>query len=176
MVSATAQQPLAAIRTDPQVEDNDLNQLIGYRLKRAFNEIHLDLRKGLQPLGLRLITFTVLTMLKENPGLRQFQLARAIDVEKPNLVALIDELQDSGLIERAADPDDGRAWQLFLTAAGAARQREAFLVAQRQEARFLATLPSGERQLLFDALDTLRSVGSLSTTKMKDHAKMETPS
>ena len=52
----------------PAVRDTALSQLVGYNLKRSFNGIYIDLAEALRPLGLRMITFTILTMLRENPG------------------------------------------------------------------------------------------------------------
>ena len=44
----------------PAVRDTALSQLVGYNLKRSFNGIYIDLAEALRPLGLRMITFTIL--------------------------------------------------------------------------------------------------------------------
>ena len=73
----------------PAVRDTALSQLVGYNLKRSFNGIYIDLAEALRPLGLRMITFTILTMLRENPGIRMSNLSAAIHMEKPNMVSAV---------------------------------------------------------------------------------------
>lgn len=55
------------------------------------------------------------------PNVRQTDLAHAVGVTQPSLVALLNQLEAAGLIGRSPDPDDGRAKQLRLTPEGRAR-------------------------------------------------------
>ena len=73
--------------------DATLRNFVGYRMKRAFNVVQADLTKTLKPFDLRMLTYTALVLIVDNPGLRQSQLADAMDIERPNLVVLIDELE-----------------------------------------------------------------------------------
>jgi len=148
--------PAAASQNPAPAGDSALSRLVGYNLKRSFNGIYLDLADVLRPLGLRMMTFTILTMLKENPGIRPSSLALAIDVEKPNMVAVIDELVAGALVTRMADPSDGRARQLHLTEAGEALQRDAYERVCQHEARFLHNLNDMERHQLVTILAKIR--------------------
>jgi DNA-binding MarR family transcriptional regulator len=58
----------------------------------------------------------VLLKLTRKPGLRQTELADMLDVEPITLSRLVDRLEEAGLVERAADPADRRAWRLHVTA------------------------------------------------------------
>jgi DNA-binding MarR family transcriptional regulator len=58
----------------------------------------------------------VLLKLTRKPGLRQAELADMLDVEPITLSRRVDRLQEAGLVERAADPADRRAWRLHITA------------------------------------------------------------
>jgi DNA-binding MarR family transcriptional regulator len=138
------------------VSDAALSNLIGYNLKRSFNGIYIDLAEVLRPLGLRMITFTILTMLKENPGIRLSNLAAAIDMEKPNMVAVIDELASRAWVTRSADPYDRRARQLHLTEAGAALQGFAYAEVCDHEESFLQHLDGDERAQLIALLSKIR--------------------
>ena len=51
-------------------------------------------------------------------GMRQTDLAAALDIEGPSLVRLLDTLGRSGLVERCEDSDDRRSKTLRLTEAG----------------------------------------------------------
>ena len=75
------------------VSDRSLRSLYGYQMKRTFNVIQSDLSRTLKPLDLRMLTYTALVLIVDNPGLRQSQLAEALDIERPNLVVIVDELE-----------------------------------------------------------------------------------
>lgn len=98
--------------------DDTLRQFIGYHLKRASNAVLGDLADVLRPFELRMITYTALVLIVDNPGMRQSQLADAMDVERPNLVVIIDELERRELIVRDKVPTDRRAHALRATLAG----------------------------------------------------------
>ena len=77
-----------------------------------------DLTQTLKPLGLRMLTYTALVLIVENPGLSQSQLAAAMDVERPNLVEIIDELEQRALVLRRRVPADRRIYALTATPEG----------------------------------------------------------
>ncbi|GAB4576747.1 MAG: hypothetical protein Tsb0019_01840 [Roseibium sp.] len=100
------------------VSDRTLRALHGYQIKRAFNVIQSDLNRTLKPFDLRMITYTALVLIVDNPGLRQSQLAEAMDIERPNLVVIVDELERRDLITRDRLPSDRRAYALNATPDG----------------------------------------------------------
>ncbi len=101
-----------------QVSDATLYSFVGYHMKRSFNVVQADLARTLRPFKLRMTTYTALLLIVENPGMRQVQLANAMDVERPNLVVIIDELESRELITRDQVPNDRRAYALKATLAG----------------------------------------------------------
>ena len=48
-------------------------------------------------------------------GINQGGLAEWLEVEPITLCRMIDRMEEAGLVERRRDPNDRRAWQLFLT-------------------------------------------------------------
>ena len=100
------------------VSDRTLRAFLGYQMKRTFNVIQSDLSQTLKPFDLRMLTYTALVLIVDNPGLRQSQLAEAMDIERPNLVVIIDELERRDLIIRDRLPNDRRAYALKPTLAG----------------------------------------------------------
>lgn len=100
------------------VSDRTLRAFHGYQMKRAFNVIQSDLNKTLKPFDLRMLTYTALVLIVDNPGLRQSQLAEAMDIERPNLVIIVDELERRELITRDRLPSDRRAYAMKPTLAG----------------------------------------------------------
>lgn len=94
----------------------------------------------------------ILGILSANPAITQQRLAAILGMVPSRLVALLDELETRGLIERRANPDDRRRHALHLTEKGrstldmvgrVSREHSQFLLAalseeeQRQLAAFL---------------------------------------
>jgi MarR family transcriptional regulator, transcriptional regulator for hemolysin len=79
-----------------------------HALRRAFDRRAVTL-------GVTRAQWKVLFRLSRTPGLRQVELADMLDVEPITLSRIVDRLQEAGLVERAADPADRRAWRLELT-------------------------------------------------------------
>ena len=79
----------------------------------------------------------------------------------PNTVStLVSRLVDAGLLERRADPADGRAAQLQLTNAGAARVRQWRRHRAEILARGIDMLDDDERAALAAAIAPLRRLGA----------------
>jgi hypothetical protein len=51
--------------------DETLRSFAGYSMKRAFNVVQADLSRALEPFGLRMMTFTALILIVDNPDLSQ---------------------------------------------------------------------------------------------------------
>ncbi len=68
--------------------------------------------------NLTLPQFDVLVQLWKEEGITQQALADRLFVTKGNVCGLMDRMMEQGLVERRADPDDGRAYMLHLTPKG----------------------------------------------------------
>jgi DNA-binding MarR family transcriptional regulator len=66
-------------------------------------------------LGVTRAQWKVLFRLTRTPGLRQVELADQLEVEPITLSRIVDRLEEAGLVERARDPADRRAWRLHVT-------------------------------------------------------------
>lgn len=103
-------------------------------------------------LGLRPLEFGVLIRLRDTPGLDQNSLAELMALDRTSAGAMVQHLEELGLVERAVNDNDRRARVLRLTPAGETlhdRQRPKALAAQR---RMLEVLSAAERQALIDML------------------------
>lgn len=140
--------------------DETLDGIFGYHLKRATNVLQLDLKQTLQPFGLRMLTYTALVLIVDNPGLRQSQLAEAMDVERPNMVVIIDALESRELIIRDRVPTDRRAYALHATLAGRRLCEKATVAVKLHEERLLHQLSPETRQNVITALKMIRRIGT----------------
>lgn len=64
--------------------------------------------------GISRAQWAVLIRIERCEGLKQTELADALDLQPISLTRLLDRLADNGLIERRADPNDRRANRLYL--------------------------------------------------------------
>jgi DNA-binding MarR family transcriptional regulator len=62
----------------------------------------------------------LLFILGQRDGVLMGEAGAALDLGPPGISGLVDRMTAASLIKRRADPDDGRAWRLWLTAAGRA--------------------------------------------------------
>ncbi len=105
--------------------------------------------------GLTMWGYVVLLALDEGPARGQGVLAQEIRADKTRIIAVLDDLQERGLIERTPDPADRRARVLALTPQGR-RVRDATQAdIQARENRLLAKLPAADRRGFLNALEIL---------------------
>ncbi len=135
-----------------RISDATLRGFCGYVMKRAFNAIQADVNAALAPFELRMLSFSALSVIVDNPGLRQSQLADALSIERPNLVLVVDELERRELITRDRAPDDRRAYALRVTMSGRRLYDRALAAVQAHEAKMTAALSAQERVQLIEAL------------------------
>lgn len=107
------------------------------------------------PLDLRPAQFSVLHVLKHNPGTRPSQLAEALAIKRTNFVPLLEELERRGLVERHRDPMDGRAFSLHLSAEAEVLLRRAERLVRAHERRMTARLEAGGAAHLLRLLSQL---------------------
>jgi DNA-binding MarR family transcriptional regulator len=95
-----------------------LPELIGYRLRIAQIGIFRDFCTNVGEAEITPTLFGVLVLIDANPGMKQTQLADAIQLDRSSVVSVLDKLEARGLVERVRAPDNRRANALHLTAAG----------------------------------------------------------
>jgi DNA-binding MarR family transcriptional regulator len=142
-----------------QANDTTLQGFMGYHMKRAFNVVQADLTKTLKPYELRMLTYTALVLIVDNPGLSQSQLAVAMDVERPNLVVIVDELEQRDLITRTRVPSDRRAYALQATLTGQRLCRRAVKVVVAHEDALFQGIDAQTREVVVAALQLIQSQG-----------------
>jgi DNA-binding MarR family transcriptional regulator len=62
----------------------------------------------------------LLFVLGQRDGVLMGEAGAALDLGPPGISGLVDRMAAANLIRRRADPEDGRAWRLWLTPAGRA--------------------------------------------------------
>jgi DNA-binding MarR family transcriptional regulator len=124
-------------------------------LGRAHLEHRAIAERALAPLGLSGKGFGALILLAQDGPMSQQRLGERQGVDRTTMVAVVDELESAGYVERRRDPRDRRAYSLHATAKGRRVLARAADATQRAEEEFLASLPATDRRRLKRLLRTL---------------------
>lgn len=73
---------------------------------------------GQSPRGFTAAQAGLLFVLGQRDGVLLGEAGAALDLGMPGISGLVERTVEAGLVEKRADPDDGRAWRLWLTASG----------------------------------------------------------
>jgi DNA-binding MarR family transcriptional regulator len=103
----------------------------------------------------------LLRLISREPGQSQQAVARRLGTPPSRLVALVDGLEQRGLIERRRNSGDRRNYALHLTAAGAQAMTDLSQVSLEHEQAIAAPLTPSERAQLSKLLGKLASAHGL---------------
>ena len=135
-----------------------MNDIVGYRLRRAQLSVFEDFGRRFAALDLTPAQFSTLALIRDTPGRRQSDIAAALGIQRPNFVSLLDALERRGLAERVRSGEDRRANALRLTPAGAELLTRAIRVQAEQEAAIRQLIGEEERVALLATLDRLAAL------------------
>ena len=117
--------------------------------RRLEAELHAE-----RDLGLAEYDALVQLALADNRRLRMSELAERVVLSRSGVSRLVDRLEATGLVARAACTDDARVSWATLTDSGFARLRDASPIHLRGvETHFLAQIPDDDREALVRALE-----------------------
>jgi DNA-binding MarR family transcriptional regulator len=121
----------------------------------------IGLFRSLSPAsGLSLTAAATLATLERSGPCRLTWLAVREGVTQPAMTQLVARLQDAGLVDRAADPDDGRVVQVRITAEGKAVLAGRRAVRAERVAVLLDRLSPDERDALAAALPAMDALAN----------------
>lgn len=147
--------PSGTTAPGPSIDASFLHTLVGYNARRASMSIIEVFVERMATHDLKMVEFSVLSLVSHNPGITSRQLCTALDVMPPNLVGLIAALERRKLIERRPHPTDRRAVGLHLTPAGAELTAQAERTAAQLEMDATYRLTDAERKTLIQLLQKI---------------------
>lgn len=119
---------------------------LGYAISRGFHEV-------LRPLELEPGEFALLRAVAASDGEAQHALAERLHISPSWMVAVVDELEKRGLLERRPHARDRRVRNLYLTAAGKKLLKQAERQAEQFDREVAEQLGEADRERLLDLLD-----------------------
>ncbi|HEX6701979.1 MAG TPA: MarR family winged helix-turn-helix transcriptional regulator [Gaiellaceae bacterium] len=128
---------------------------IGFMLSTLGHAVSRRFIHALQPLELHPREFAVLRAVKANDGQSQQALAERLRIPPSRMVAIVDELESRGLIERRPDPSDRRVRALYVTDRGQTMLEDAFNLVLGHERAISDVLTETERAELLALLNRI---------------------
>jgi len=130
----------------------DPEQSVGFLMSDVSRMMRRNFNLRAQALGLSLAQWQALAYLAREEGVNQVTLAERLEIQPITLARLIDRLQEAGLVDRRTDPDDRRAFRLYLTEAAQPLITRMRGYGAETRAEALAGLTRDERDVLVRAL------------------------
>jgi DNA-binding MarR family transcriptional regulator len=141
--------------------DPGLSRRAGFLLVQLGTHAHRRFADRLAVRGLHPRHFGMLSHLAAAEGQSQQALSVALGIHRSAVVALVDDLEHRGLAERRRDPDDRRAYTLFLTSTGRELLAELRRAADEEDVDLLAALDASERLQLISLLQRVADAQGL---------------
>lgn len=138
-----------------EVDFGRLPGYIGYQLRQAQSAVFRDLSRTLRETGVTPGEFSLLTMLKANPGINSITLTRIYRLDKATLSLSVKRLAKRGLISSTRHANDRRYYALGLTSEGRVLLQGVTRRIEHQERTMDAALKPGERERLLDLLQRI---------------------
>lgn len=147
---------------EPELPDAErlptvLSDQLGFLLGRAHLAHRAIAERALASVGLSGRQFGALAVIVDEGPLSQQRLGERQGIDRTTMVAVVDELERRGLVERRRNPDDRRAYSLHATPPARGVLKQGGEAAKRAEDEFLAAIPAGERRRLKQLLRRLIS-------------------
>lgn len=125
----------------------------GYALRRAANAMMAELATRLAVVEMRISDASVLLLIGERADMTSTEIGRILDIQRANMVPLLNRLEEAGLIARL--PLDRKSQAILLTSEGRSRLEQVHAITTAFEADLLARIPAVHRHHLLPALQAL---------------------
>ena len=132
-----------------------LHGLVGYQLRLAQLALFQDFSEAFAEFQITPGLFGALVIIDANPGLKQNELSRAINLDRSTVVAVVDKLEQRKLVERRVLANDRRSNALWLTDDGAALLKQLKKRVAAHEKRLVRHFSPAERDTLVQLLQKI---------------------
>jgi DNA-binding MarR family transcriptional regulator len=146
---------MTRIAESPSVTSQSAEPRISYVIARLERAVRAGINERVQPYGLTTLQYTTLSLLgARGQPLSNAQLARRAYMTPQSMLAVIDALEEKGLIRRDPHPNHRRVYPATLTAKGRRVRAACDAAVTSMEEEMLAGLDHRERATLLASLKT----------------------
>jgi DNA-binding MarR family transcriptional regulator len=102
----------------PRIELGLLSRSLAFHVRKAQLALQRRGLRNVAGVNVGAAEFGTLVLCERNPGMAQFQIAAALDIDKASVVAVVDRLEELGWLLRRRSNHDRRRYGLCLTPEG----------------------------------------------------------
>jgi DNA-binding MarR family transcriptional regulator len=126
--------PAAADEAAPALDLGGLDALVGFHMRMAMIAVNRHWTQSMAALDMTQKQAGVLWLIGANGGVSQIVLANAVMMDRASMMAIIDRLEERGLILRKKSARDGRKQELYLTPKGRQVMTQSKAAVEKNEA------------------------------------------
>ena len=115
----------------------------GYALRRAANAMMAILASRLAAIDLRISDASVMLLAAERDDMTSSEIGRVLDIQRANMVPLLNRLESTGMIRRL--PIDRKSQAIVLTDEGRSRLAQVDAITAQFEDELMARIPEEHR-------------------------------
>lgn len=141
-----------------------LESTIGYSIRRAQLAVFHHIYETFGDRSLTLVDFSVMAVTADNPGISQAELAKALAVERPRIVPILNKLEMMGLAMRLVGDEDKRSRRISLSDKGRRKLTQLKRSFRRHEEQ-LDTVLGSEKQALLGLLHQVKKLPASKVTR-----------
>jgi len=142
---------------DARVDLACLPRLLGFNLRRAHQCAWRQYVAVIGEKEIRPGLFSLLVLVEANPGIAQIELGTHLGVDKASIVALLDRLEEAGMLERLRSTRDRRRQGIYLTTRGGEALESLLAEVRTLERRMASRFTRPEFDLLLSFLRRLHA-------------------
>ncbi|ASJ70299.1 MarR family winged helix-turn-helix transcriptional regulator [Granulosicoccus antarcticus] len=143
-----------------QLDTADMEQSIGYLLRRASRRLRDATVPVLKANGLSPLELTTLYLVSQNPDCVLNLLATATGVESPAMNRIVNSLEEKGYMSRRKSDDDARYTYFSISKSGESCMCVARQAVEEAENKALSSLSASDQKALFTHLQQLGRIHS----------------
>ena len=144
------------LRVEPPVAERPPRS-VGFLISQLGFFSSKGFMSALEPIGIDPREFLLMRFVAASEGQSQQALAERLAVPASRMVALVDRLEEAGLVERRPNSEDRRIRGLHLTRKGRGALERAGKIAIDYETQLCAGINREERETLIDLLQKLQA-------------------
>jgi DNA-binding MarR family transcriptional regulator len=135
-----------------EIPRSPLGQAVGFLIAQLGFEVTRRFAMIMREVGLDPRQWSLLRAVAATEGQSQNALGDSLLIPPSSMVALVDHLEERGLVERRPDPVDRRSRRLYITSEGRHLVEDAWQLAAGFERRLCAGFSPDQRQRLIELL------------------------
>jgi MarR family transcriptional regulator for hemolysin len=144
-----------ALVTRPSISPRNRKRSVGLKLSIIARQLRMSFDQTVERNGVTRAKWTLIAAVAHNPGATQRMIAAALEVREITAGRLIDRLCEEGYLKRRENPNDRRAYCVYLTPAAQPVLDKLDELARSHEKEVFAGMDEEDIERLDELLDTV---------------------